>query len=90
MAKLYTIYRLSPGYDKDKGFSVVDTQDNMKEVATLIRFDKGKDNPVEWSCANMVPGVATFTLDEFKKVWQPLAEVLSSTGATHASISLEK
>lgn len=88
MAKLYTIYRLSPGYDKDKGFSVVDAHDSMKEVATLIRYDKG--DQVEWECANMVPGVPTFTPEEFKKVWQPLAEVLSSTGATHASISLEK
>lgn len=88
MAKLYTIYRLSPGYDKDKGFSVVDAQDNMKEVATLIRYNK--DGSITWECSNMVPGVATFTLEEFKKVWQPLAEVLGSTGATHASISLEK
>lgn len=88
MAKLYTIYRLSPGYDKDKGFSVVDANDHMKEVATLIRYNK--DGSITWECSNMVPGVATFTLEEFKKVWQPLAEVLSSTGATHASISLEK
>lgn len=88
MAKLYTIYRLSPGYDKDKGFSVVDAHDHMKEVATLIRYDK--DGSITWECSNMVPGEATFTPEEFKKVWQPLAEVLVTTSATHASITLDK